>query len=414
MNTFTKSLFGCALSCAVVNGQGLYSIAPNDDEAQDSLPLTFLVGAAVGYDDNPTPLFGGGGNDGSGFASVFAQANLTSVSPQTTWDVYGRIGARFYFNDLDGPNTENTVYEVRAGVNFTHRFSERLRFSSRNYVAYEVEPDFEFGFAGDRRGGQYFRYGSSNSVGYRWSERLGTQTSINFNGINYIDLDDSNFNSVSFGHQFRYRLSPATVVTAGYRFRTTDNDLGGDVDSHFITAGVEHRISPVSAVVLRGGVQITSPDRSDSRSRPFVEGTLRSQLTEQLGVNLFVRYSQEGYNRSFIAEDPTAANNVQNFLFEQSQTLRFGGKFNYALSPTVSLFGGVNYILTDYEDQFSPAVPNLGDVDEGLLNLNAGASLRVNDSVYLTTSYNFTTSFSDFDSREYDRNRVQVGIQTTF
>ena len=99
-------------------------------------------------------------------------------------------------------------------------------------------------------------------------------------------------------------------------------------------------------------------------------------------------------------------------MFEQSQTLRVGARFNYSLNPRVSLFGGVSYIFTDYEDIVTPVGGDEGN--ESILNLSVGGSYRLTDNLYLTGSYNFTTAFSDFDGREYDRNRVQVGIQATF
>lgn len=408
MNFLTKSVLAGLLPCAAASAQGLYSIAPNDDEAGSSLPLTYIVGASVGFDDNPTPLFGGGGNDGgSGFASAFVQANWASVTPQTTWDVFARVGVRFYFDDLEGQDVDSTNVDARLGVNFTHRFNERLRFSSRNFLAYEQEPDFDFGLINGRRIGDYFRYSSENSVGYRWTDRLGTQTGVNFSGVRYQDLDDSDFSSVTFRHDFRYRLTPATVVTAGYRYNFTDSDLGGDVDSHFLVGGIEHRISPVSAVVLRAGIQITSPEFGDGRTRPFVEGALRTQLTQQLGANFFVRYSNEAFNRGLTDE------NGNRFVFEQSQTLRFGGRLNYAVNSRISLFGGVSYIFTDFEDVITAPVGQ-GEGSEGVLNLNAGATYQLTDNLFLTGSYNFTTSFSDFDGREYDRNRFQLGLQATF
>lgn len=408
MNLFTKSIFASILPCAAVSAQGLYSIAPNDDEADSSLPLTYIVGASVGYDNNPTPLFNGGDNDGAAYGSVFAQANFTSVSPQTTWDFFARIGARFYFSAIDGNDINSTNYDARVGVNFTHRFSERLRFSSRNFVAYETEPDFDFGLVGGQREGQYFRYSSENSVGYRWSDRLATQTGVNFSGVIYDELADSDFTRIGLRHDFRYRLSPATVVTAGYRYAVVDADNGGESDSHFFLGGIEHRISPVSAIVLRAGAQINNPDNGDSRTRPFVEASLRSQLTQQLSLNSFVRYSNEAYNRG-LTDGGTPP---QQFLFEQSQTLRVGARFNYSLNPRVSLFGGVSYIFTDYEDIVTPVGGDEGN--ESILNLSVGGSYRLTDNLYLTGSYNFTTAFSDFDGREYDRNRVQVGIQATF
>lgn len=414
MNKFTKSLFAGLLPCAAVSGQGLYSIAPNDDEADSSLPLTYIVGANIGYDDNPTPLgfpgFGGAAdNDGALYGSAFVQANFTSVSPQTTWDVFARLGVRYYFDDLEGSNVDQSNYEARLGVNYTHRFSERLRFSSRNFLAYEIEPDFDFGLGNDRRGGDYFRYSSQNSVGYRWSDRLGTQTGVDFSGINYQDIDDSDYFQVQFRHDFRYRVSPATVVTAGYRYSVTENEAGNDGSAHYLVGGVEHRISPTSAVVARAGVQISEFDGGDSRTRPFVEAALRSSLTQQLSTNVFVRYSNEQFNQGFVD------GNFNRRQFEFSQTLRIGARATYALNPRLSLFGGVNYIWTDYEDP-TGLIP-LGepsDGAEGLLNLNIGASYQVTDNLYLTGSYNFTDSSSDFVGREYDRNRVQLGVQATF
>ena len=408
MNSFSKSLLIGLLPCAAVSAQGLYSIAPNDDEADSSLPLTYIVGGGVGYDSNPTPLFGGGGNSGSVTLNAFAQANVTNVTPQTTWDFYTRIGLRFFLTDLDGDNADQVNYEARVGVNFTHRFSERLRFSSRNFVAYEIEPDFEYSFANDRRAGQFFRYSSENSVGYRWTERLGTQTGVNFNGIIFEDLDNSDFNSITFRHQFRYRVSPATVLTAGYRYRTTFGPNSGlDSGSHFLVGGVEHRINPVSAIVLRGGAQINDPDNGGTSASPFVEGTLRSQLTPQLSANIFARWSSEEFNRSLVSEGNF-------FEFEESQTLRIGSRFNYTVSPAVSLFGGINYVFTDFEDQTAPGVGLGSDSDEGVLNINVGASYRLTDNLYLTGSYNYTESFSDFDDREYERNRFNLGVQATF
>lgn len=411
MNFLTKSIFASVLPCAAASAQGLYSIAPNDDEADSSLPLTYIVGASVGFDNNPTPLFNNGGNDGASYVSGFVQANWTNVSPQTTWDAFVRLGVRYYFDDLDGDNVDQESYDSRVGVNFTHRFSERLRFSSRNFLAYESEPDFDFGFAGDRRSGDYFRYSTENSVGYRWSDRLGTQTGVNFSGVIYDDIDDSDYTSVTFRHDFRYRVSPATVVTAGYRFGIVNSDGAGRSDntSHYVVGGVEHKISPVSAVVLRAGVQVTEPDGRSSRTRPFFEGTLRTRLTEQLSTNVFVRYSNEGYSRGFVDGD-----GVQH-RFEQSQTLRVGGKATYVLNPRLSVFSGLNYIFTDYEDleeDVSGAAAEEGD--EGILNLNAGFSYQMTDNLYFTGSYNYSGAFSDFAGRDYDRNRVQLGVQATF
>lgn len=407
MNLFSKTLLVGLAPCAAY-AQGLYSIAPNDDEATDSLPLSYTVGAAVGYDDNPNPLVGAG--DEAFYASAFVQANWTSVTPQTTWDVFARLGVRHYFDDFvripgveDG---EATRGDARLGVNWTHRVSERLRLSSRNLVAYETEPDYSFGIGTSARAGNYIRYSSQNSVGYRWSDRLGTQSGIDLSGIRFDELENSDYNQIAFRHQFRYRMSPATVLTAEYRYSVTQADGIADTNSHYLLGGVEHRISPVSAIVLRAGVQITEPDGGESFTSPFLEGALRSQLTEQFGINAFVRYSSEDWNRTLQTVGGP-------FFFGESQTLRFGLRGNYAVNPTLSLFGGINYIMTDFSEGFVTN-PTAGDGSEDILNLNVGASYQFADNLYLTGSYNFTNASSDFAGRDYDRNRFELGVQATF
>jgi len=54
-----KELFSIAVAAAAVSGasaQGLYNIGLGDDEAGESLPLRWTVGASVGYDDNASPI----------------------------------------------------------------------------------------------------------------------------------------------------------------------------------------------------------------------------------------------------------------------------------------------------------------------------------------------------------------------
>ncbi|NRB28187.1 MAG: hypothetical protein HRU37_10970, partial [Roseibacillus sp.] len=55
-----------------------------------------------------------------------------------------------------------------------------------------------------------------------------------------------------------------------------------------------------------------------------------------------------------------------------------------------------------------------GSLDEKIVNFNAGASYEVADNIFVTGSYNFTKSSADADIRDYDRSRVQFGLQSSF
>lgn len=409
------SIFCATVIASQAFSQGLYNIAPNDDEASESLPLNWTLGASIGYDDNPTPLFGGGDNDGSLYVSPFVKASLVSVSPQTTYELYGQLGAIIYLDSIEGDNVDDVNPNIAAGLNVTHRVNERMRLSSRNSIAYQLEPDYDYGRAGDRRSGPYFRYSTSNSLGYRWSERLATVTGVDFSGVMF-DEGSGDFTRLGLRQQFRYRVSPQTVLTAGYRYNRTMPDDRGDVNSHSILGGIERKLSATSALVVRAGAQITSPENGDSRTTPFVEATLKSQLSEQLGLRAFARYSQEEWNRGLRNQYGSGADEFESLQFGGSDTLRIGLKANYALSPRVSLFGGANLVVTQYEDLERAASTEYPDDDgsESILNLNTGASYQMTDNFFLTGSYNFTTSESDFGGRDYERNRFQFGVQTTF
>ena len=69
---------------------------PFDDEPGNSLPLTWTAGMSLGWDSNPSPTYSdcvGVNSDGALFVSAFVQGNFVSKTPQTTIDVWGRIGA---------------------------------------------------------------------------------------------------------------------------------------------------------------------------------------------------------------------------------------------------------------------------------------------------------------------------------
>jgi len=119
-----------------------------------------------------------------------------------------------------------------------------------------------------------------------------------------------------------------------------------------------------------------------------------------------MRYGIEGNNRS-----------VSTGLFEISRyderkTFRLGAQGSYVLSPKVTLFGGGAWVHYKYDELVAGTGPS--DLAEWVINLNIGASYEINPNLYVTTSYNFDKGDSDSITREFDRHRVQVGMQATF
>lgn len=394
------------LAGAATAQEGLYSVGA---DAQDSIPLKWVVGVSAIYDDNVGA--GNGGAEEDSFAlNPSLGASFISISPQTTWDVFVRLGMIYY---LDAPgNMDELNSQSRIGVNLTHRFSERLRFVSRNFVSYELEPDYAYGYASARTAGEYFYWSTDNSVGYRWSERLGTYTGLSLTGTQYTDVNDNDRLNWQVYNQFRYQLTPQTVLTQDYRYGQTSGDgRSSDSGDQFLLAGVEHRFSPSTVGVFRAGAQFRDVDDGDSNITPYVEASFRTRVNEQFSIRSFVRYGMEYY-------DTVQTIGIGTVEYDSRVTMRLGVTAEYMLSPMLSLFAGVDYIPTSFEDgrPLLPLLPGtpVPDSDEDMINAHIGLSMRFNDFVTGSLSYNFTNSSSDIVNRDYDRNRISLGVSAEF
>ncbi|MCX6874224.1 MAG: hypothetical protein NTW21_10520 [Verrucomicrobia bacterium] len=399
----SASVFAAGLASAA---EGLYNVG---SEAQETMPLRWSVGMNLTYDDNVNP--GIGSKEGSTSVNPYVGLSFVNMTPQTTWDVYARLGAIYYF-DAPTAQMDDLYPQARSGVNLTHRFNERLRLSSRNFISYELEPDYSYGFATNRQVGAYLYWQTDNALGYRWSERFATYTGFTLSGLSYADVDNQDRFTWMLYNQFRYQLTPQqTVLTFDYRYSETAADgLASDSTDNYFVAGIEHRFSPTTILIARGGVQLHSADAGSDTTNPYVEMALNSRITEQFSLRSFVRYSVEAY-------DTVQQIDGALYDFDQRQTLRVGVSGEYAISPMFSVFSGLDYIPASFEDGrrvagIGPATA--GGLSEDMINAYIGLSVKFIDNLYGTVSYNYTDSTSDIVSHEYNRNRISIGVRYEF
>ena len=409
------SAVGMAMASSLC-AQSLFDLAPNDDQ-QESLPLTWTAGVNFGYDDNPTPLLGN--DDSSAYGQAYVGLGFLTNTPQTTLSVGAQVGVIHYFDNLDQPgvDVDDTSFTASLYLNWTHRVSERLRFVSQNYAAYELEPDYSTGFQSQRQTGNYFRWSTDNAVGYRWSERLATYTGIRLDGISFDDFAGGDRSTWTAYNDFRYQLSPQTVLSLSYRHAETSGDGSvSDSSNQYILAGLEHRFSPSTSGVIRAGVQIRDVDNGSSSNSPYVEASLNTRVNEQFSLRAYGRYGIEDYSRSLTNFD---APGTPFSVYSDNNTLRVGFDATYKISQDLSLVGGVNYAQLSYEDLQSNTVggvPVLGgasSVDEDLFNAYIGFNVSLSDNVTLNGRYNYEDLSSDA-GRDYDRNRFSLGVSTQF
>jgi hypothetical protein len=395
------------LLTGAVTAEGLYYVGT---ETLESLPLKWSVGVNLIYDDNVAPSTLRA-KESAFSVNPYVGVSFVNVTPQTTWDVYARLGLIYYFDNPQG--TEDVHGQSRVGVNLTHRFSERLRFSSRNFISYELEPDYSYAYANTRSIKEYFFWQTDNSLGYRWSERFATYTGFQLSGLDYQDVRDNDRFTWMVYTQGRYQLSPQTVLTAEYRYsQTTGNGVSSDSTNQYLLGGVEHRFSPNTIGILRVGAQFRDVDNGDNSTSPYLEFALNSQINQQFRVRAFARYGLESYDTVQTLFLP-AMTRVE---YDQRKTLRIGVNGEYALSPMLSIFGGVDYIPSTYEDgrRVDGSVGPVPDSDEDVINAHIGLSVKFNDYLYGSLSYSHTNSSSDLRGRDYDRNRVSVGVRAEF
>jgi hypothetical protein len=395
-----------ATAATAANGGGLYM--PNDTEG--SVPLVWSVGLDAVWDDNTTP---GGFTDGDETFSLnpFVGVSFVSVTPQTTLDVYARLGVVYYLDEPAALGSDDTYSNSRLGLNLTHRFNERLRFTSRNYLAYELEPDYSYGYSSNRVNSEYLYWQTDNSIGYRWTERLATYTGFQLTGLEYDNLPSSDRFTWTLYNQFRYQLSPQTVLTSSYRYSETEGDgVASDSTNQYLLVGLEHRFSPNTILIVRAGAQFREVDGvgGDDSTNPYLELAVRSQVNTQFSVKAFARYGAEDY-------DTIVTNGAVAAEYDDKLTLRIGVSGEYQLSPSLSIFGGVDLISSSYESgRVVNTAIGIADADETLVNAYIGTSLKLTEYLYGTLTYNFTDSDSDVFGRDYDRNRISVGLRAEF
>lgn len=405
---FSVSL--CSLLFAsAASAQSLYNVG---SEAQESTPLRWVVGMSAFYDDNVN-AGGFGPEEGSGGLNPYVGLSFVNITPQTTWDVYARLGLIYYFDAPPGVDDANS--QSRLGVNLTHRFSERLRFSSRNFVSYELNPDYSYGYAASAQTGEYFFWQSDNSIGYRWTERVATYTGFKLTGTSYTSNASNDNDQLGWElyNQFRYQLGPQTVLTGDYRYgRTYAQGNASDTTDQFLLAGAEHRFSPNTIGIVRAGAQFRNVEGGDDYTSPYLEFAMSSQVNQQFSVRAYARYGMEGYDT--VQFDPVAGL----VEYEDTRALRIGVSSEYVISPMFSVFGGVDYLPTWYESGRSLSSPpfagNIQDLNQDIYNINVGLSMRLNDLLTGTLTYNFTDSTSDIVGQDYDRNRINVGLSAEF
>lgn len=414
MKKLAISAFAFA-SVASLSAQSLFDLAPSAEESE-SIPLNYTFSASLGIDDNPTPLLANGA-DSTTYGTAQIGASVLSVTPQTRTEAFARIGVIHYFDDL-GSGVDKTTPTLGFGLNFSHQLNQRVRLVSQSYLTQELEPDRETASASLSQTGSYFRVSTSNSIGYRWTDRLGTSTGLSYMSVSY-DEESASANDLetnTFFHSFRYQLSPQTVATLNYRYVENDLATSADATNQFILVGADHRFGATTIGVFRAGIQLRDVDGGVNDENLTFEGSLNHRVNERFTVSAYTRFASDDNSRVITSQFVNNAGvnvGVAN-AFDVAKTLRLGLKGNYSVSEALSLTCGINYSDTDYSDNRQSGEAFLNSANTDVVALNLGIQLQLDDNCILNASYNYEDSGASVDSQEYERNRFSLGVTAAF
>lgn len=384
------------LGCASAAAQGLLAIQRSADFRRDQ-PVTWSVGVNGGYDmlnyKQSSEFFP---DIESYFMQGGAGVTYTKADRRTPWSIALDGGVLHYLDDA--PRNDDTFYAARAAFNIAHEISQRLKISNNFYAAYEVEPNTAIGATTTLWNGQYF-YGYENfNVSYAWSRRVTTTTSYTIDGIFYddafISASEDRLSHI-IAQQFAYALSPRTQLVAEYRYRNVNFKNRSDVDfqSHYALAGVDHAWSQRLTTSVRGGAEFFSSERTDQVA-PYGEFALDYFVDRQTSIRWF---SAIGFDATELQQ------------FDSRYSFRTGLNANHQVDRRLGLNGGVSYVYSDFDG--GDIIPS---VTENSIFLSAGLSYLLFSNVSLNANYTYTILSSDDPFREFDRNRVALGMSASF
>jgi hypothetical protein len=405
-----KHFFLSSLALILANSspaQSLFYI----EESEEPFPLEWVAGADMIYDDNILP--GGDTKDASFAINPSIALSSRATTPQTVWDIKGLLGFIYYFDKPIGAGGDDINSQSRVTADLLHNFSERVRFVNHSLVAYELEPTYSYGYATSRVLGAYTTWSTDNAVGYRFTERIGNYFGCRLTNTTYSDAEDNDRFNWELYSQFRYQLSPQTVLTPEYRYSQLESSgAASDSTNHYFTFGGEREFSSNLKGVASAGLQYREVDQGDSSSSPYLQIAINAQVNKDFTVRAFTRYGIEAYDTVLV--DPNPA--IGSVEFDDKRTLRIGLSSDYAISQSLSLKGGVDYIPSSFQKgrSLTGNPGSISDRYENLLNAYVGLTVEINDIFSISSYYNYTNSSSDVSGRSYDRNRISVGASAKF
>jgi hypothetical protein len=331
-----------------------------------------------------------------------------------------QYGYRWYDNRPD--DDSDSVHQLNA--RFSHAFTERTKIVLTDSFVSAQEPELIDSSGGVvipvRSEGDNIHNAATISLTTDLTEKLGILFSYSNNYYDYSMDGPGSYSALldRIEHMgtinLRWQGRPNCVGILGYQYGVNDptsNDFlpgsttvkGEDrgYDSHYVYLGADHSFNSQLAGSIRLGAQFTSYDKFDEDSTsPYVDASLSYNYTTDSNAILGIRHS---LNATDIAAFDDSGTPVLN-----QETTTIYGAVNHKITPklTGSLVGQVQ--LSSFENGGFD-----GDNETFFLG-GINLTYAINQFLSAELGYNYDHLNSDVPNRDYNRNRVYIGIRASY
>ncbi len=405
-----------AVGAASIQAAPQVGLSPN----QSTKPWSISASLRGFYDDNITTVPNAIKEESFGI-SVSPSINYNAVREQTTVGLGYTFGLRWFENRV--PDSTDESHEVAAQL--THRVSPDLSFDISDTFRVAQEPTIANG-ARTRviRGEQdYLQNDAAAGVKKAINERLSAYAQY---ANRVVDFDDPGFSGLldRVEHtpllHLLSQVNANTVGMIGYRFKavryTAEEIIVGsgidpnirDSNSHYAYVGLDHAFTPTLQGSARLGAQFTDFSNaplgvSDDVTNPFADANLSYAYAEGGNFRLGVKHERNRNDLAFAG--------ASSLILDQEQTVVYS-QINHQLTAKLNASLQATYLNGTYEG----GGPGIDGADDQYWAFGLNLAYTINQFLAAEAGYNF----DDYDSgvlagfRNYDRNRVYIGLRASY
>lgn len=399
-----------------VQAQGL--LGPDD-----SKPWSVALTLRGFYDDNPGATARGTEQDSLGY-EVSPSFKVGWTLQQSTI-LFGYSYSFKQYEERPVFQEDKDTHTHTFNAAFDHRFSERFGMKVSDSFVVGQEPDLL------RSGNTMANYQPVEGDNIRnfgriafngqLSSTFGMQVSYDNAYYNYDNNGTASLSSrldrIEHGIPVEgiFQLQPQTQGILGYRFRqvnyiadefldageTVKSDIR-DVRSHTLYAGLNHEFNPGLSGSVRAGAQYADyyemPD-ADGDYSPYAELSLRWTYAEE-------SFLEGGFTYDLSATD-LIGDNGTSFTTDSEAAVVYGN-WTHRLMP--KLFGT---LMASFQNSTLQGGA-FDNETEQFYSAGVNVEYRFNKNISTHVGYSFDKLESDINGRNFDRNRVYMGVTARY